>query len=214
MFSNRHKQLADEILIQKHHLPGILLKVSLDSSQHCSGSCDRQEHGASLLIDFQKQTHQDSAFNLFPRLAGVTLLPSSSENHWQILSNNDTGGSKKDTCSTKMGTTPPCWDGASWFKICRPCSSESGYEPLSLRGLMHMVCMWINRGSSPTSLTDSSEELLPLKNHQALKSQSKNTALKSCYGADWRFMPVKFVSSLILWSSEGWSVNFCGLQFS
>ena len=30
-------------------------------------------------------------------------------------------------------------------------------------------------------------ELLPLKNHQALKSQSKNTALKSiCWGGDWR----------------------------
>lgn len=71
----------------------------------------------------------------------------------------------------KWAPHPPCWDGASWFKICKPCSSESGYEPLSLRGLMHTVCMWINRGSSPTSLTDSSGELLPLKNHQALKSQ-------------------------------------------
>lgn len=80
------------------------------------------------------------------------------------------------------------WAGALWLKICKPCSSESGYEPLSLRGLMHMVWMWINRGSSLTSLTDSSEELLPLKNHQALKSQSKNTALKSiCWGGDRRF---------------------------
>ena len=167
-----------------------------------------------LSLIFKSKPTRTQHSTCSPDLPGSLFFARSSENHWQILSNKDTGGSKKDTFSTKMGTTPLCWAGALWLRICKPCSSESGYEPLSLRGLMHMVCMWINRGSSLTSLTDSSEELLPLKNHPALKSSQRtqhwNTSAEEEIGG---LLPVKFPSSLILWSSEGWSINFCGLQF-
>lgn len=94
-----------------------------------------------LSLIFKSKTHQDSAFNLFPRLARVASSHAAQKTTDKFYWIRTRGGSKKDMFFHQNGHHTPCWAGALWLRICKPCSSESGYEPLSLRGLMHMVCI-------------------------------------------------------------------------